>query len=386
MVAAAKAGADAVDVAIDSMSGITSQPSMGAVVSSLIGTPEDTQISLKAVSQINDYWNDVRGVYAPFECGQNHEMPGGQYTNLMYQSQQLGLNGQWPLVKQAYHDANELCGNIVKVTPSSKVVGDMANFMVQNKLSKIDVLQKADTLNFPTSVVNFFQGYLGIPEPWGFPEEIRKKVTKGKTLPNGKTILKGRPGAELPPFDFEDNKKMLAKKYGENRIRDEDVMSYALYPRVFEDWKEYEEKNGDVSKIPTRYFLQAMKYDEEIAVDMQEGHKLFIQYKGMSEVNKNGQRGHVPGERLDAHGADRRREGQPDHREEREDREGQQAADRLSHERRCGGGEGGAGQGSEGRRTHLRAERCQDGDDRVRAVQRHSEACGGEEGREAPDR
>ena len=298
MVAAARAGADAVDVAIDSMSGITSQPSMGAVVSSLIGTPEDTKISLEAISKINDYWNDVRGIYAPFECGQKagssdvyyHEMPGGQYTNLMYQSQQLGLNGQWPLVKQAYHDANELCGNIVKVTPSSKVVGDMANFMVQNKLTKQDVLQKADMLNFPTSVVNFFQGYLGIPEPWGFPEEIRKKVTKGKTLPNGKTVLKGRPGAELPPFNFEDNKKMLAKKYGENRIRDEDVMSYALYPRVFEDWKEYEEQNGDVSKIPTRYFLQAMKYDEEITVDMQEGHRLYIKYKGMSEVNKNGQR------------------------------------------------------------------------------------------------
>lgn len=298
MVAAAKAGADAVDVAIDSMSGITSQPSMGAVVSSLIGTPEDTKISLDAISKLSDYWNDVRGVYAPFECGQKagssdvyyHEMPGGQYTNLMYQSQQLGLAGQWPLVKQAYHDANELCGNIVKVTPSSKVVGDMANFMVQNKLTKKDVLERAETLNFPTSVVNFFQGYLGIPEPWGFPEAIRAKVTKGKTLPNGETVLKGRPGAELPPFDFEANKKMLAKKYGENRIKDEDVMSYALYPRVFEDWKEYEEKNGDVSKLPTRYFLQPMKFDEEIAVEMKEGHTMYVKYKGMSEVNKEGKR------------------------------------------------------------------------------------------------
>lgn len=254
MVECAKAGADAVDVAIDAMSGTTSQPSMGAVVASLKGTELDTGISLDAVSKLNDYWNDVRGVYAPFESGQKsgssdvyfHEMPGGQYTNLMYQSQQLGLSGQWALVKKAYEEANELCGNIVKVTPSSKVVGDLANFMVQNHLSKQDVIDRADKLSFPTSVVQFFQGYLGIPEPWGFPEPFRTRLLSSPAAKGGHAV-EGRPGASLPPYDFEKTKKELIAKYGEERAQDHDVLSYALYPRVFCDWKDFEDKNGDVS-------------------------------------------------------------------------------------------------------------------------------------------
>lgn len=298
MVECAKAGADAVDVAIDSMSGMTSQPSMGAVVAALKNTELDTGISLESVSTLNDYWNDVRGVYAPFESGQKsgssdvylHQMPGGQYTNLMYQSQQLGLASHWPLVKKAYKEANELCGDIIKVTPSSKIVGDLANFMVQNKLSKQDVLDRAEELNFPTSVIQYFQGYLGIPEPWGFPEPFRTRVLKGRKLENGKDHFEGRPGAELPPFDFEKTKKDLTEKYGEDRAQDHDVLSYALYPKVFTDWKEYEDKNGDISHLPTRYFLQPMKFDEEIEVKYNEGKSQFIRYKGMSEVNKRGER------------------------------------------------------------------------------------------------
>ena len=298
MIECAKAGADAVDVAIDSMSGMTSQPSMGAVVAALKNTELDTGISLETVQTLNDYWNDVRGVYAPFESGQKsgssdvylHEMPGGQYTNLMYQSQQLGLSGQWPLVKRAYEEANELCGDIIKVTPSSKVVGDLANFMVQNKLTKKDVLERAEQLNFPTSVIEYFQGYLGIPEPWGFPEPFRSRVLKGRKLPNGKDRLEGRPGASLPPYDLEGTKKMLAEKYGESRAQDHDVLSYALYPRVFQDWKDFEDKNGDISTLPTRYFLQPMKSDEEITVDVSPSKRMYIRYKGMGEVNKQGQR------------------------------------------------------------------------------------------------
>ncbi|KAK8814421.1 hypothetical protein WA158_008283 [Blastocystis sp. Blastoise] len=298
MIACGEAGADAVDVAIDSMSGMTSQPSMGAVVSSLRGTPLDTGIDHNKLTQINDYWSDVRGVYAPFECGQksgssdvyDHEMPGGQYTNLMYQSQQLGLTGQWPLVKKAYEDANDLCGDIIKVTPSSKVVGDFANFMVQNKLTKQDVLAKADELNFPTSVVEYFQGYLGIPEPWGFNEEVRSKIIKGKKLPNGKDRLTGRPGAEMPPYDLEGTKAKLQAKYGKDRIQDTDVISYALYPRVFDDWMTYEKQYGDVSKIPTRYFLRPMTVGEETCVTIENGKDMYINYKGLSEVNKKGER------------------------------------------------------------------------------------------------
>ena len=171
MLACAKAGADAVDVAIDSMSGLTSQPSMGAVVASLEGSDLDTGVDMSELAELNDYWEAVRGMYAPLESGQksgssdvfHHEMPGGQYTNLLFQSQQLGLAGQWPAVKKAYADANELMGDIVKVTPSSKVVGDLAQFMVSNNLTKEEVLEQAETLSLPSSVVEYFQGYLGIP-------------------------------------------------------------------------------------------------------------------------------------------------------------------------------------------------------------------------------
>lgn len=298
MVECAKAGADVVDVAIDSMSGMTSQPSMGAVVAALKNTPLDTAISLQSISMLSDYWNDVRGIYAPFESGQKsgssdvymHEMPGGQYTNLIYQSQQLGLAGQWPLVKKAYQEANELCGDIIKVTPSSKVVGDLATFMVQNKLTKQDVIDRAGQLNFPTSVIQYFQGYLGIPEPWGFPEPFRSQALKGRKLPNGKDHLEGRPGAALPPYDFTKAKQELRGQYGEDRIQDHDVLSYALYPRVFIEWKDFENENGDLSELPTRYFLQPMKYNEEIAISYGNGITQFICYKGMSDVNEKGER------------------------------------------------------------------------------------------------
>ena len=298
MVECAKAGADVVDVAIDSMSGMTSQPSMGAVVASLRNTEWDPAISLQSISTLSDYWNDVRGVYSPFESGQKsgssdvylHEMPGGQYTNLMYQSQQLGLSGQWPLVKKAYREANELCGDIIKVTPSSKVVGDLANFMVQNKLSKQEVLDRADQLNFPSSVLQYFQGYLGIPEPWGFPEPFRSQVVRGRKLANGNDHLTGRPGAELPPYDFAKAKRELVSQYGEGRIQDHDVISYALYPRVFVEWKDFENENGDLSELPTRYFLQPMKYDEEIEIQYEQGRSQYIRYKGMSDINKKGER------------------------------------------------------------------------------------------------
>jgi pyruvate carboxylase len=158
------------------MSGLTSQPSMGAVSGALRGTPLDTGLNFKQITSINEYWEDVRGIYAPFESGQksgsadvyDHEMPGGQYTNLLFQSQQLGLSGQWPSIKKAYAAANRLMGDIIKVTPSSKVVGDLAQFMVQNKLTEDMVIERAATLSFPSSVVEYFQGYLGIP-PFGFP-------------------------------------------------------------------------------------------------------------------------------------------------------------------------------------------------------------------------
>ena len=235
MIACAQAGADVVDVAIDSMSGLTSQPSMGAVVSALEQTGLGAGIRHEDIQALNLYWTQCRILYQCFEANVrssdsgvfDHEMPGGQYTNLMFQAQQLGLGTQWTEIKQKYIEANELCGNIVKVTPSSKVVGDLAQFMVSNQLSKEDVLERADKLDFPNSVIEFFQGYLGQPVG-GFPEPLRSKIIRDKPRING------RPGLGMQPIDLKQVKKDLVNKYGKH-ISDADVSSYCLYPKVFEE-------------------------------------------------------------------------------------------------------------------------------------------------------
>ena len=189
MLAAAAAGADIVDAAIDAMSGLTSQPSLGAIAASLRNG--QTNIDLDALQLLNRYWEDVRYLYSPFESGQlsgssdvfSHEIPGGQYTNLLFQSKQLGLSGRFAEIKKAYSQANELLGDIPKVTPSSKVVGDLAQFMVSQGLSPSDVLEQAGNLPLPNSVVEYFQGCLGSP-PGGFPEPLRSRVLEGKSLPD----------------------------------------------------------------------------------------------------------------------------------------------------------------------------------------------------------
>jgi pyruvate carboxylase len=234
MLAAANAGADVVDCAIDPMSGTTSQPSMGAIIGTTNHTPLDTGITIADIVPLMDYWESIRVSYAAFEANQKsgsadvylHEMPGGQYTNLLFQSKQLGLAGQWPQVKKAYADANLLLGDIVKVTPSSKVVGDLAQFMVSNKLSAADVQRDASKLNFPTSVVEYFEGLLGIP-PGGFPP-LQAAVLKGRTA------ISGRPGASFPPCDFEAVRTKLAEKLGVgvDKVADTDLMSHLMYPKV----------------------------------------------------------------------------------------------------------------------------------------------------------
>ncbi|KAK2707160.1 hypothetical protein QYM36_014993 [Artemia franciscana] len=187
MLACAEAGADVVDVAVDSMSGMTSQPSMGAIVASLQGSEHDTGIDLRKVNEYSAYWEQTRTLYAPFECCvtmksgnsdiYHNEIPGGQYTNLQFQAFSLGLGDQFESIKKAYREANLLLGDLIKVTPSSKVVGDLAQFMVQNKLSATDVKERAQDLSLPKSVIEFLQGYLGEPEG-GFPEPFRSKVIR----------------------------------------------------------------------------------------------------------------------------------------------------------------------------------------------------------------
>jgi pyruvate carboxylase len=214
------------------MSGLTSQPPMGAVCASLEQTGLGTGIRYADIQALNLYWSQVRMLYTCFEANVrasdssvfDHEMPGGQYTNLMFQASQLGLGTQWTEIKRKYIEANQLCGNIIKVTPSSKVVGDFAQWMTQNKVSAQDVLDRAEEFDFPSSVVEFFQGYLGQPVG-GFPEPLRSKIIRNKAR------IEGRPGANMEPLDFKKIKAELRSKFGKH-ITDNDVMSYVMYPKV----------------------------------------------------------------------------------------------------------------------------------------------------------
>ncbi|KAI0791631.1 pyruvate carboxylase [Irpex lacteus] len=284
MLAAAAAGADVVDVAIDSMSGLTSQPPMGAICSALEQTGLGTGIRYADIQALNLYWSQVRVLYQCFEANVrasdssvfDHEMPGGQYTNLMFQASQLGLGTQWDEIKRKYIEANDLCGNIVKVTPSSKVVGDFAQWMTSNKFSKQDVLNRAEELDFPSSVVEFFQGYLGQPVG-GFPEPLRSKIIRNKPR------IDGRPGASLQPLDFKKIKAELRAKYGKH-ITDADVTSYVMYPKVFEEFQTFIEKYGDLSVIPTRYFLGRPDIGEEMHISIEQGKTLIIRLMAVGPV------------------------------------------------------------------------------------------------------
>lgn len=293
MLACLEAGADIVDAAIDSMSGTTSQPSMGAIVGALEGTSLDTGLKSEYLHAINGYWEQVRLLYDCFDPGvksgdsevYTHEMPGGQYTNLLFQSQQLGLGDSWRDIKVAYATANRLCGDIVKVTPSSKVVGDLAQFIVSQKLTEQEVIDKAETLSFPTSVVEYFQGYLGIP-PYGFPEPLRSRILSSRKL----KPLQGRPGASLPELDLVEFKKELIERYGEDNIRDEDVISAALYPKVFDDFKSFKDEFGDLSPLPTHIFLRPLKVGEEIGFNLEQGKTLYIGLTAIGQLNSHTQR------------------------------------------------------------------------------------------------
>lgn len=285
MLACAEAGADVVDVAVDSMSGLTSQPSMGAVVSSLEQMELGTGISHENIQRLNLYWSEVRQLYQCFEQNVkasdssvfDHEMPGGQYTNLMFQSQQLGLGSQWSEIKHAYMEANMLCGDIVKVTPSSKVVGDLAQFMVANKLSAKDVEAKASELDFPVSVIEFFQGFLGTP-PGGFPEPLRSHIIRNKER------VDGRRGASLPPLDFQKIKDDLTVKY-RRVMTDCDAVSWAMYPKVFEEFQDFVDAHGDLSRMPTRYFLGKPKVGEEMHIPIEQGKVLIVKLLGLGPMN-----------------------------------------------------------------------------------------------------
>ena len=290
MVACAMAGADAVDTATDSMSGMTSQPSVGAVLASLEGGSHDPGLNGEQVRTLDSYWAQLRLLYSPFEAGltgpdpevYEHEIPGGQLTNLIFQASQLGLGQRWAETKKAYEQANELLGDIVKVTPTSKVVGDLAQFMVSNKLGHDDVLNKAAELDFPGSVLEFFEGLMGQPYG-GFPEPLRTQALRGRRK------LDRRPGLSLQPMDLDEIKRELSDRFG--KISDCDVASYAMYPKVFEDYRKFMIKYGDLSVLPTRYFLGKPEIGEEFSVELERGKVLILKLLAIGPLSEQtGQR------------------------------------------------------------------------------------------------
>ncbi|MBE9910791.1 pyruvate carboxylase [Enterococcus mundtii] len=288
--AATKAGVDIVDVAMSAMSGNTSQPSMSSLYYALVNGPRVPEINIENAQQLNHYWEDVRMYYKPFENGLNapetevymHEMPGGQYSNLQQQAKAVGLGHRWDDIKKMYHTVNLMFGDIVKVTPSSKVVGDMALFMVQNELSEEDIYEKGDTLSFPESVVTFFQGELGQPVG-GFPEKLQKIILKGRPA------ITERPGLFAETVDFEKVKAELAKKIG-YEPKQEEVLSYLMYPQVFLDYQTAYNQFGDVTLLDTPTFFQGIRLGETVNVQIEKGKILIIRLDEIGEPDIEGNR------------------------------------------------------------------------------------------------
>ena len=290
VLAAATAGVDAVDCAMDAFSGGTSQPCLGSIVESLRHTERDTGLDIEAIRAINDYWEGVRALYVPFESGLAspasevylHEMPGGQFTNLKAQARSLGLEERWPEVARTYADVNQMFGDIVKVTPSSKVVGDMALMMVTQDLSPEQVLDPTVEVAFPDSVVDMMQGNLGQP-PGGFPDAILNKVLKGAPP------MTSRPGAHLPALDLEETRAQLSKELNGFSIDDEDLNGYLMYPKVFLDYMERHRDYGPVRTLATRTFFYGMQPGEEISAEIDPGKTLEIHLTAIGQPDEDGQ-------------------------------------------------------------------------------------------------
>ncbi len=289
VLAAVDAGVDAVDAAMDAFSGSTSQPCLGSIVSSLQHTERDPGLDIAAIREISNYWEAVRGQYAAFEAGLEapasevylHEMPGGQFTNLKAQARSLGLEERWHEVAQAYADVNQMFGDIVKVTPSSKVVGDMALMMVSQHLTRAEVEDPNTEVSFPDSVVDMMRGNLGQP-PNGFPEGIVEKVLKGDKPDTS------RPGAHLAPVDHEAVRAEAGEKLGIT-LDDEDLNGYLMYPKVFSDYTERHKLYGPVRTLPTKAFFYGMEPGEEISAEIDPGKTLELRCVAIGETNDEGE-------------------------------------------------------------------------------------------------
>ncbi|WP_345238756.1 pyruvate carboxylase [Pontibacillus salipaludis] len=287
---AIEAGVDVVDVAASTMAGLTSQPSASSLYYALEGNERKPNVDVQAYEELGHYWHDIRKYYQDFESGMmaphsevyQHEMPGGQYSNLQQQAKAVGLESRWDEVKHMYRRVNDMFGDIVKVTPSSKVVGDMALFMVQNDLTEDDVYEKGESIDFPDSVLEFFQGYLGQPYQ-GFPQELQRIILKGKEP------LSVRPGELLEPVDFKDLKENLFQKL-DRQVTSFDMISYALYPKVFMDYHQFYEQYGDMSVLDTLTFFYGMRLGEEIEVEIEQGKTLIVKLVSIGEAQPDATR------------------------------------------------------------------------------------------------
>ncbi|MGG2026722.1 pyruvate carboxylase [Gottfriedia sp. S16(2024)] len=289
-VKAIEAGVDVVDIAIGSMSGLTSQPSANSLYYALKGSNNETNLNINGLEQLSTYWEGVRKYYSSFESGMvsphtevyQHEMPGGQYSNLKQQAKGVGLGDRFEEVKDMYGRVNQLFGDVVKVTPSSKVVGDMALFMVQNNLDEDSVYEKGENIDFPDSVIEFFEGKLGQPHG-GFPKSLQRVILKGRQP------LTERAGETLKPIDFKDVEEYLFKTLN-RQVTNFDILAYCLYPKVFMDYQKNVESYGDLSVLDTPSFFHGMRLDEEIKVDIERGKTLIVKLVSIGQAQPDGTR------------------------------------------------------------------------------------------------
>ena len=290
ILAAAEAGVDAVDCAMDALSGNTSQATLGSVVEALKHTERDTGLDINAVRAISDYFDEVRAHYAAFESSMQapssevylHEMPGGQFTNLKAQARSMGLEDRWPSVANTYADVNHMFGDIVKVTPSSKVVGDMALMMVSQGLTRAQVEDPEVEVAFPDSVVDMMRGNLGQP-PGGFPPALQSKVLKGEDA------FLHRPGCDVPPVDLQATREQLSAELEGMTVDDEDLNGYLMYPKVFLDYMGRHRMYGPVRALPTKTFFYGMEPGEEITAEIDPGKTLEIRLQAVGETTEEGE-------------------------------------------------------------------------------------------------
>ena len=287
---AAMAGVDIVDTAFNSMSGLTSQPALNSVVAALEFTERSTGMNLDNLEKISEYWDSIRPIYSQFESGlksgsasiYKFEIPGGQYSNLKPQVESFGIGHRFDDVKEMFKEVNEMLGDIVKVTPSSKAVGDMAIFMVQNDLNKDNIFDKAKDMSFPDSIVSYFEGMMGQPLG-GFPEDLQKLILKGKEP------ITCRPGELLEPEDFGSAREYLKEKYNRD-FDDKEVLSYIMYPKVYEDYLIRLKDQGDLSRINSHIFFHGMKEGETTEIHIAEGKILIVSLLEIGKIDSEGNR------------------------------------------------------------------------------------------------